>query len=82
MADGLEHEKEEKREIEQLRSELHAHNRKYYVEAKPEISDREFDQLLERLIELELKHPEWADPNSPSQRVGGDLTDRYEKVAH
>lgn len=59
MADGLQHEKEEQREIEQLRSELHAHNRKYYVEAKPEISDREFDQLLERLIELELKHPEW-----------------------
>ena len=82
MAEGLQHEKEEKLEIEQLRSELHAHNRKYYVEAKPEISDREFDQLLERLIELELKHPEWADPNSPSQRVGGDLTDRFEKVAH
>ena len=46
MADALQHENEGKREIEQLRSELHAHNRKYYIEAKPEISDREFDHLL------------------------------------
>jgi DNA ligase (NAD+) len=60
-----------KQEIEKLRRELERHNRLYYLEATPEISDYEFDQLLRRLQELEEKHPECFDPNSPTQRVGG-----------
>ncbi len=60
-----------KKEIEKLRAELERHNRLYYLEAAPEISDFEFDQQLKRLQELEAAHPEFADPNSPSQRVGG-----------
>src|SRR4051794_15379599 len=60
-----------KKEIEKLRAELERHNRLYYVEATPEISDFEFDQRLKRLQELEAAHPEFADPNSPTQRVGG-----------
>ena len=69
-------------ELDQLRKELHAHNRRYYVEAQPTVSDRYFDRLLECLLKAEAQHPEWADPNSPSQRVGGDITDRFEKVPH
>lgn len=68
--------------IEQLREELHAHNHRYYVLADPVVSDREFDALLEELVGLEASHPEWRDPHSPTQRVGGDLTDRFEKVTH
>ncbi len=60
-----------KKEIDKLRAELERHNRLYYLEAAPEISDFEFDQQLKRLQELEAAHPEFADPNSPSQRVGG-----------
>jgi DNA ligase (NAD+) len=59
-----------KAEIEHLRSELERHNRLYY-EGRPEISDYDFDQLLRRLQTLEAEHPQYADPNSPSQRVGG-----------
>ena len=69
-------------ELEQLRKELHAHNRRYYVDAQPIVSDRDFDRLMECLMKAEADHPEWADPNSPSQRVGGDITDRFEKVPH
>ena len=68
--------------IDALRAELHAHNHKYYVLAEPSISDREFDALLEELVQLEAAHPEAYDPNSPTQRVGGDLTDKFEKVPH
>ena len=68
--------------IEKLREELHAHNHRYYVLADPVVSDREFDALLEELAGLEASHPEWKDPHSPTQRVGGDLTDKFEKVAH
>lgn len=69
-------------EMEQLRAELHTHNRLYYVEAAPVISDREFDRLLACLQKAEELHPEWDDANSPTQRVGGDITDRFEKVPH
>lgn len=69
-------------ELEALRTVLHEHNHRYYVEAKPVISDREFDQLMELLIEAEEAHPEWYDINSPSQRVGGDITERFDKVEH
>ena len=65
-----------------LREELHAHNHRYYVLAEPTISDREFDAKMKELEALEQAHPEWADANSPTCRVGGDLTDRFEKVAH
>ncbi len=65
-----------------LREALHAHNHRYYVLAAPTISDREFDAMMEELVGLEQAHPEWDDPTSPSRRVGGDLTDKFEKVAH
>ena len=68
--------------IAHLREELHAHNHRYYVLAEPVISDREFDALLDELAKLEEAHPEFADPTSPTKRVGGDLTDKFEKVAH
>jgi len=72
-----------KKEIEKLRAELERHNRLYYLEAAPEISDFEFDQRLKRLGELEAAHPEYADPNSPSQRVGGaPMTGDFVTVIH
>jgi DNA ligase (NAD+) len=71
-----------KQEIEKLRGELERHNRLYYLEAKPEISDYDFDQLLRRLQELEEKHPQHFDPNSPSQRVGGAPIDEFRTVIH
>src|SRR5260221_11960066 len=60
-----------KKEIEQLRRELERHNRLYYLDAAPEITDFAFDQLMRRLQELEASHPQHDDPNSPSRRVGG-----------
>ncbi|HWW61785.1 MAG TPA: NAD-dependent DNA ligase LigA, partial [Thermoanaerobaculia bacterium] len=71
-----------KKEIEKLRAELERHNRLYYLEAKPEISDYEFDQKLRRLQELEAQHPELFDPNSPSQRVGGAPIGEFQTVIH
>ena len=68
--------------VAQLRQELHDHNHRYYVLAEPVISDREFDELLAELARLEEENPELHDATSPTQRVGGDLTDRFEKVAH
>jgi DNA ligase (NAD+) len=68
--------------IDQLRRELHEHNRRYYVLDQPLVSDLEFDQLLEELQHLERNHPEYADPNSPTQRVGGGLIKGFEQVAH
>src|SRR3954452_11880653 len=72
-----------KKEIEKLRAELERHNRLYYVEATPEISDFEFDQRLKHLQELEAAHPEFADPKSPTQRVGGTpMTGDFATVIH
>jgi DNA ligase (NAD+) len=65
-----------------LRQEIARHNRLYYVDAQPEISDFEFDKLLEELIALEQKHPELFDANSPSQRVGGQVTKEFPTVTH
>ena len=59
----------------ELRAEIDRHNHLYYVEAAPVISDREFDRLLQELIELEAKHPELVTPDSPTQRVGGAPVD-------
>lgn len=69
-------------QIEELRRTLERHNRKYYLENAPEISDREFDRLMRELQELEAAHPEYADPNSPTARVGSDLSTEFRSVAH
>ena len=68
--------------ILQLRRELHEHNHRYYVENQPTISDQEFDFLMHELQELEARHPEMADANSPTQRVGSDLNQEFRQVAH
>ena len=68
--------------ILQLRDELNRHNYNYYVLNAPEISDIEFDRLLHELEDLEKEHPEMEDPLSPTRRVGSDLTEGFEQVAH
>ncbi len=68
--------------INLLRQQLHEHNRRYYVLNQPEISDQEFDALMRELQELEARHPECFDPNSPSQRVGSDLNHEFQQVQH
>ena len=68
--------------IDQLRATLHHHNYLYYVENRPEITDREFDELMHELQALEAAHPERYDPNSPTQRVGSDLNQTFEQVEH
>lgn len=69
-------------EINKLRDELNRHNHKYYVENSPEISDREFDEMMKRLEALEQMHPEYTDPLSPTRRVGSDLSKGFEQVEH
>lgn len=72
-----------KEKIEQLRHQLEQHNYNYYVLSQPTISDFDFDKLMRELQELESAHPEFADPNSPTQRVGSDLNNsKFEQVAH
>lgn len=71
-----------KERILELRHELHEHNRRYYVDNAPSISDMEFDMLMKELQELEANHPEMYDPNSPTLRVGSDLTKEFVQVAH
>ena len=68
--------------IQFLRTELRQHNHSYYVLDKPTISDFEFDKLLEELIRLENENPEFFDPHSPSQRVGGEVTKNFNTVKH
>ena len=68
--------------IKELREELRQHNYYYYVLDKPVISDYEFDIKLKELQELEAKYPEYFDPNSPTQRVGGEVTKNFETVPH
>src|SRR5690554_4438982 len=68
--------------IIQLRDELNHHNYKYYVENQPEISDQDFDQKMRELSDLETEFPEFADPDSPTMRVGSDLTKEFEQVEH
>jgi DNA ligase (NAD+) len=67
---------------EELRRQINYHNYKYYVEAKPEISDREFDRLLDELQRLEAAHPELVTPDSPTNRVGGQPIEGFETVVH
>ncbi|MCB1134524.1 MAG: NAD-dependent DNA ligase LigA, partial [Verrucomicrobiae bacterium] len=68
--------------IRELRSELERHNRLYYTQATPEISDAEYDKLFRELEDLETKHPEFADPNSPTQRVGGQPIEGFQQLRH
>ncbi len=72
----------EKERILQLRKELHEHNYKYYVLNEPTISDQDFDFMMHELQDLEARHPEMADPNSPTQRVGSDLNQEFTQVKH
>ena len=65
-----------------LRDEIHNYNHEYYILDKPSISDYDFDQKLKELINLELLHPEFFDPNSPTQRIGGGLTKLFETKSH
>lgn len=73
---------DEKQRILQLRQELHEHNHKYYVLNQPSISDQEFDFMMHELQELEARHPEMADSDSPTQRVGSDISTEFKQVAH
>ena len=73
---------DEKQRIEQLRKELHEHNYRYYVLNQPTIGDQEFDFMMKELQELEARHPELYDANSPSQRVGSDLQSEFQQVKH
>src|SRR6267378_3176653 len=70
------------RRAEELRRELERHNHLYYVEARPEISDKEYDRLLAELKSLEDKHPELATPDSPTRRVGGQPIEGFVTVRH
>ncbi|MDV2503927.1 MAG: NAD-dependent DNA ligase LigA [bacterium] len=69
-------------QIEKLREKIRHHERKYYEEFAPEISDREFDRLMEELLRLEADHPELVTPDSPTQRVGGEPMGEFRAVAH
>ena len=71
-----------KEEIEQLRAQLHQHNYNYYVLNQPTISDYEFDQMMHKLEDLETFYPQYADPNSPTQRVGSDINQSFRQVPH
>ena len=71
-----------KERIEELREKLNEYNRLYYVENTPAVSDRQFDEMLRELQELEQRYPEYYDVNSPTQRVGSDMTNRFEAVRH
>lgn len=72
----------EQQRIAQLRKELHEHNYRYYVLNQPIIDDQQFDLLMRELQDLEARHPEMADPNSPTQRVGSDINGEFQQVTH
>lgn len=71
-----------KKEIDQLTEKINYHNHLYYQKSKTEISDQEFDEMLERLIALEKQFPKFRDPHSPTQRVGGTITKEFPTVYH
>lgn len=73
---------DKRRRIMELRDELHRHNHKYYVLNSPEITDREFDELMHELQRLEEEYPDMDDPMSPTRRVGSDLLDGFEQTPH
>ena len=68
--------------VEELRDQLRHHDELYYNQATPEISDADYDKLYRELEDLEAKHPELADANSPTQRVGGDPIEGFEQITH
>src|SRR5947207_11688879 len=70
------------REIEALRDKIRYHEHRYYVLDDPEISDAEFDKLMEQLKKIEAEHPQLITPDSPSQRVGGKAREGFVKVRH
>ncbi|MDE5631458.1 MAG: NAD-dependent DNA ligase LigA, partial [Muribaculaceae bacterium] len=74
--------KQNKERIEWLRNELHRHNHNYYILNSPEISDREFDMMMKELETLEAENPDLSDPNSPTQRVGSDISKGFEQAKH
>lgn len=71
-----------KEKIDQLRAELHRHNYNYYVLNAPKISDKEFDDKMRELQDLEKEHPEYQDDNSPTMRVGSDINKNFTQVTH
>ncbi len=71
-----------KQRIEKLRAQISYHAKKYYVDDDPELSDYEYDRMYAELLSLEAEHPEFFDPASPTQRVGGKALDKFEKVTH
>lgn len=71
-----------KERIEELRALLEKYNHEYYVLDKPSVSDAEYDRLMRELMRLEEENPEFKDPFSPSQRVGGEVAEGFEKVTH
>ena len=73
---------EEKEQIRKLRTQLHDYNYRYYVLNRSDVTDEEFDRLMHQLQELEARHPEFFDPNSPTQRVGSDLSEGFSQVTH
>ena len=70
------------KEVEKLRDDIRRHDRLYYVEDRPEITDAQYDQLMRRLQELERAHPELVSPDSPTQRVGGKPSEKFKPVTH
>ena len=68
--------------IIELRELIHSYNTQYYIHSNSVVSDFEFDQLLKELEQLEFKYPEINDPNSPTKRVGRDITKSFETVSH
>jgi DNA ligase (NAD+) len=72
----------DKKRLEWLRQELQKHERLYYVEDKPEISDRDYDRITKELEELENKFPEWVTPDSPTKRVGGKASEKFAPIVH
>ncbi|MFM8223265.1 MAG: DNA ligase LigA-related protein, partial [Planctomycetaceae bacterium] len=71
-----------RQELESLRRQIERHNQLYYQQAQPEISDLEYDRLLQRLIDLERQHPDLVTPDSPSLRVGGEPISEFQSVTH
>jgi DNA ligase (NAD+) len=76
------HKTEVAKKINKLRNELERHNRLYYLEAKPEITDREYDRMMRELIDLEQAFPEYQSPDSPSRRVGGAPLEKFRTIEH
>src|SRR5688572_16555460 len=71
-----------KTRYEELKQQIHHHNYRYHVLDAPVVSDLEFDRLLNELKQIETDHPEWVTPDSPTQRAGARLAERFEKVLH